>query len=68
MRTTAAALLLTSFACSGDASPATGGDAWVAERDTVGDTVWAAVEDADGVRYVKRLEIARAPADSIGRD
>lgn len=39
MRTAAAALLLTSFACAGDASPATGGDAWVAERDTVGDTV-----------------------------
>jgi hypothetical protein len=22
-----------------------------------GDTVWAAVEDADGVRYVKRLQV-----------
>jgi hypothetical protein len=29
-----------------------------------GDTVWAAVEDADGVRYVQRLEIVR---DSIER-
>jgi hypothetical protein len=26
-----------------------------------GDTVWAVVEDADGVRYVRRYEIAKAP-------
>ena len=32
-----------------------------------GDTVWAAVEDAEGVRYVKRFEIVAA-ADSVARE
>src|SRR5687768_8895769 len=33
-----------------------------------GDTVWAAVEDAEGARYVKRFELGAAPADSVGRN
>ena len=29
-----------------------------------GDTVWAAVEDEDGVKYIQRLELVRAPAQA----